>query len=155
MRAAASIAVNAARTPLIQINNPLWHWVDNDSEQTDRQPVAAFASHNRQRTTAMAIQTEAARDKLVSDFRAVIGDTEELLRATANQTGERISATRERVEERLRTAREELAELQASATQHAKQAARATDDYVHEHPWQSVGVAAAVGFLLGMLTARR
>lgn len=103
----------------------------------------------------MATQTQAAKDKLVTDFRAVIGDTEELLRATASQTGERVSAARERVEERLRAAREELAELQASAAQRAKQAAHATDEYVHEHPWQSVGVAAAVGFLLGMLTARR
>ena len=103
----------------------------------------------------MATQTEAARSKLVADFRAVIGDTEELLRATANQTGERVKEARERVEERMREAREQLEELQASVTERAKQAAGATDEYVHDHPWQSVGVAAAVGFLLGLLTCRR
>jgi len=103
----------------------------------------------------MATQTEIARDRLVTDFRAVIGDTEELLRATANQTGERVTAARERVEERLREAREQLTELQASVTERAKQAASATDEYVHDHPWQSAGVAAAVGFLLGLLTCRR
>jgi ElaB/YqjD/DUF883 family membrane-anchored ribosome-binding protein len=32
---------------------------------------------------------------------------------------------------------------------------RATDDYVHEHPWRAVGVAAAVGFLVGLLVNRR
>ncbi len=37
----------------------------------------------------------------------------------------------------------------------SKEAARATDEYVHDHPWQAVGVAAGVGFLLGMLIARR
>ena len=36
-----------------------------------------------------------------------------------------------------------------------KEAARATDEYVHEHPWQAVGAAAGVGFLIGMLIARR
>jgi len=103
----------------------------------------------------MATQTEVARDRLVADFRAVIGDTEELLRATANQTGERVTAARERLEERLREARDQLTELQATVTQRARMAASATDEYVHDHPWQSVGVAAAVGFLLGMLTCRR
>jgi ElaB/YqjD/DUF883 family membrane-anchored ribosome-binding protein len=33
--------------------------------------------------------------------------------------------------------------------------ARATDDYVHEHPWKSIGVAAGVGLLVGLLIGRR
>ena len=40
----------------------------------------------------MTMETEAARKKLVDDFKALTTDTEELLRATANQTGERASA---------------------------------------------------------------
>ena len=36
-----------------------------------------------------------------------------------------------------------------------RQAAKATDEYVHEHPWHAVGVAAVVGFLLGALISRR
>ena len=36
-----------------------------------------------------------------------------------------------------------------------KQAARATDDYVHDNPWQAVGVAAAIGLALGVLIGRR
>ena len=34
-------------------------------------------------------------------------------------------------------------------------AARATDDYVHENPWQAVGIGAGVGFLLGLVLGRR
>jgi ElaB/YqjD/DUF883 family membrane-anchored ribosome-binding protein len=41
------------------------------------------------------------------------------------------------------------------AADRAKEAARATDDYVHDHPWQMVGVAAAVGFVAGLLMNRR
>ena len=37
----------------------------------------------------------------------------------------------------------------------AKAAARATDDYVHDNPWQAIGAAAAIGFLAGLLMNRR
>jgi len=34
-------------------------------------------------------------------------------------------------------------------------AIQCTEDYVQSHPWQSVGIAAGVGFLLGLLSSRR
>ena len=37
----------------------------------------------------------------------------------------------------------------------AKDAAKATDDYVHENPWQAIGIAAAVGLVAGLLMSRR
>ncbi|EIY0654309.1 DUF883 family protein [Salmonella enterica] len=37
----------------------------------------------------------------------------------------------------------------------AKQAVYKADDYVHEKPWQGIGVGAAVGLVLGLLLARR
>ncbi|MDH4189594.1 MAG: DUF883 family protein [Betaproteobacteria bacterium] len=96
-----------------------------------------------------------AKEKLVEDFRAVVSDTEELLRATANQTGERIAAARARAEETLREARVRLEQLQESALERGKAAARQTDQYVHEHPWQAIGISAGVGMLLGMLIGSR
>jgi ElaB/YqjD/DUF883 family membrane-anchored ribosome-binding protein len=103
----------------------------------------------------MATATEAARKKLVDDFKALTSDTEELLRATANQTGERASAIRARVEERLRKAKEAMDELREDVAERSRAAAEAADRTVREHPWESVAVAAGVGFLLGILTARR
>ena len=41
------------------------------------------------------------------------------------------------------------------AVDQAKAAVRVTDDYVHDHPWASVGVAAAIGFVFGVLLTRR
>jgi ElaB/YqjD/DUF883 family membrane-anchored ribosome-binding protein len=102
-----------------------------------------------------AHDSQVAKDRLIKDFHAVISDAEELLKATANQTGERIGAARERVEERLRETKERLAEVQDDVLARSKAAARRTDEYVHDNPWQSIGVAAAVGFLLGMLISRR
>jgi ElaB/YqjD/DUF883 family membrane-anchored ribosome-binding protein len=103
----------------------------------------------------MTSETQAARERLVDDFKALTADTEELLRATASQTGERITAARARVEEQLRAARDAIAEAGEGALERTRAAARATDRAVRDHPWESVTIAAAVGFLLGMLTSRR
>lgn len=100
-------------------------------------------------------QTEAAKERLVKDFRAVVADTEELLKATANQTGEKVSAVRARVEERIAASKKQLGELEQDIEVKAKAAVRATDNMVRQHPWQSVGIAAAIGLLVGMLTSRR
>jgi ElaB/YqjD/DUF883 family membrane-anchored ribosome-binding protein len=83
-------------------------------------------------------------DKLTQDLRAVIGDVEELLKATADQSGERIQDIRARAEKSVRVARERL---------HA-----AADDFngsVRENPWTAVGVAAGVGLLAGLILARK
>jgi ElaB/YqjD/DUF883 family membrane-anchored ribosome-binding protein len=40
-------------------------------------------------------------------------------------------------------------------TERARQAARYTDDYVHENPWNAIGIAAGIGLLLGILMSRR
>src|SRR5918997_77564 len=95
------------------------------------------------------------RDKLVQDMRVVISDAEELLRATANQAGEKIGVARERIQDSLHQAKVKLAEAEAVLLERAKQATRYTDDYVHENPWSAIGVAAAIGLLLGLLISRR
>lgn len=99
--------------------------------------------------------TTANKDKLVSDLRVVISDTEELLRATAGAAGEKVGDLRDRLSLRLRDAKERLIDLEAAVVEKTKAAARATDDFVHEEPWKAVGVAAALGIALGVLIGRR
>jgi ElaB/YqjD/DUF883 family membrane-anchored ribosome-binding protein len=103
----------------------------------------------------MATETVAAKDKLITDFKAVMADAEELLNATANQAGEKVTAVRGRVQERLRLARGALDHAEAAVVNRTRAAARATDGYVHEHPWTIAGVCAGVGLLIGMLISRR
>ncbi len=102
-----------------------------------------------------ASQTEVAKERLIKDFKNVVADTEDLLRATANQTGEKVAGVRAKVEEGLAAAKKQLSDLEEGLVERSKAAARATDELVQEHPWKAVGIAAAVGFLLGMLTSRR
>lgn len=45
--------------------------------------------------------------------------------------------------------------MQGSATEMDEEAVRATETYLHDNPWQAVGVAVAVRLLLGLLLSRR
>ncbi len=96
-----------------------------------------------------------SQEKLVRDIRAVVADAEEILKATADQTGEKIADLRVRIQDRLLGARIRLDAAEAALVDKTKAAARAADDYVHESPWQAVGIGVGVGFLLGIILGRR
>ncbi|MCX7892194.1 MAG: DUF883 family protein [Burkholderiales bacterium] len=95
------------------------------------------------------------RDRLVADMKAVIADADELLRATAGQAGEKVQAARAKAEESLRRARAKVEQAEEAVVARARAAAQATDDYVHANPWKAVGLAGAIGVIVGMLIARR
>ena len=99
--------------------------------------------------------TDVNKEKLIADFKVVVADAEELLRATAGQAGDKVAELRLRVQDRLVLAKAQLADAEAAVIEKARQAGRAADDYVHETPWSSVGIAAGVGFLIGLLVGRR
>jgi hypothetical protein len=46
-------------------------------------------------------------------------------------------------------------DAQAAMLVKTKAAAKATDVYVHENPWHSVGMAASIGVVVGLLIGRR
>ena len=96
-----------------------------------------------------------SQEKLVNDIRAVIVDAEDMLLATADQTGDKIAQLRARVEARLKDARARLLAAEAVLVERTRAAAQATDDYVHDNPWQAVGIGAGVGFLVGFILGRR
>ncbi|WP_088287517.1 YqjD family protein [Ideonella sp. A 288] len=103
----------------------------------------------------MSELTIAQRDKLMADLRVVVADAEELLKLTAGEMSESSVGLRDRLQQRLTDAKHSLLTLQASATEKAKAAGHAADDYVHDHPWQSVAIGAAVGVVVGLLIGRR
>jgi len=107
------------------------------------------------RAMSAEAQAEVSKEQLMADFRVVVSDAEALLRATANQTGEKLMAARAKVEESLQVARARLADAQYAVVAKTKAAAKATDVYVHENPWNAVGIAATVGLLIGILLGRR
>jgi len=103
----------------------------------------------------MSNMSEVSKDKLIADVKVVIADAEELLRATAGQAGDKIADARVKIQDHLNNAKASLADAQAAVVDRAKMVGRATDDYVHDNPWRSVGVAAGFGFIVGLLIGRR
>ncbi|MCX8017597.1 MAG: DUF883 family protein [Rhodocyclaceae bacterium] len=99
--------------------------------------------------------SEASKDKLIADFKLVVADAEELLRATASQAGDKAGELRAKIQAHLADAKLRLAEAEAALIDKAKQVGRAADDYVQDNPWRSVGVAAGIGFIIGLLIGRR
>lgn len=91
------------------------------------------------------------KDKLIEQFNAVIGETEQLLKAVATAGGEQVGALRGNAEQSLAKAKDRLRDLQHAATDQVGAASKATDHYVHEHPWQAMGVAAGVAVVASVV----
>ena len=94
-------------------------------------------------------------DEVQSEVKRAISGAEDMLTQAAAATGEKAAELRGRALEQLRALRESLAEAQAVALKKSKEAAQATDEFVHENPWRSIVAAAGVGVLIGLLIARR
>jgi ElaB/YqjD/DUF883 family membrane-anchored ribosome-binding protein len=95
-------------------------------------------------------------EKLINDQGAVVGDTEELPKATApGQTGERIEKVRARAEESLRYARTRAQAASHNVRAAAQDAMHRVDSQVRASPWNAVGIAAAIGVVVGVLLGRK
>lgn len=96
-----------------------------------------------------------AKSELADNLRRVVSDAQDLLDATAGQTDGKFTELRARARDNLARARARLADADDALRDGARRAANATDDYVHDNPWSSIGAAAALGLLIGVLLGRR
>jgi ElaB/YqjD/DUF883 family membrane-anchored ribosome-binding protein len=95
--------------------------------------------------------TDLNTDKLASDLKRVVRDSEELLVATKDAVGEKTRELRERLADGLEAAKQSCRRLEDKAIDGAK----AADKAIREHPYQSIGVAFGVGLLIGVLVNRK
>ena len=93
--------------------------------------------------------------KLVSDYKVLVSDAEELIQATASQSTEKIAEARTRMQQALLDLKPRLANAEAVLKDKARAAASAADDYVHDNPWVAMGAAAGIGIVIGLLIGRR
>ncbi|HEX9182371.1 MAG TPA: DUF883 family protein [Burkholderiales bacterium] len=96
-----------------------------------------------------------AGSRIAADFRAMIADSEDLLKAAATMSGEGLAAARAKFEARVSRARMALADASQPMLEKTRESAAAANAYVHDNPWAAVGVAATAGLLVGLLVARR
>lgn len=96
-----------------------------------------------------------ARDRMMGELKSVIKDAEELLKNTEHQASEGFKSARAKFESTLSNAKSEMLNMEENVVEKVKEAAHTTDEYVKSHPWNSVGLGACVGLLVGLLIARK
>ena len=99
--------------------------------------------------------TEASTRKLMEDLRNVVADAEALMAATAHDASDRAREARSRASESVEQARKRLDQLEGEIKVRAKAAADDANAFVRDNPWRAIGIAAAVGVVVGMLLGRR
>lgn len=95
------------------------------------------------------------QQRLAADLRAVVRDTESLLRHAADGAGQGFAEARSKLEGTLKTAKSQLAKIEEVAVDRVVDAGKATDHYVRQHPWEAVGIGAGIGLVIGLLIGRR
>jgi ElaB/YqjD/DUF883 family membrane-anchored ribosome-binding protein len=90
-------------------------------------------------------------ESTVTELNKVITQAEELLKSLGNDGGAAVDEMRQRVMRTVRQARVRLADAGYRFKGAARQAARATDDYVHDNPWQAIAYGAAAGALVALV----
>jgi ElaB/YqjD/DUF883 family membrane-anchored ribosome-binding protein len=94
-------------------------------------------------------------EKLLTDVKVLVKDTEELVQATASQTAGKIAELRDRAQESANHLKPQLAKVEKLVSDKAKNTANLANTYVHENPWTAVGVSAGIGLVIGLLISRR
>ena len=102
-----------------------------------------------------AKSTATTADEAQSNVSDAISGAEAMLTQAASATGEKAAELRARALQQLKALRERLDDAGQAALERSKLAARATDEYVHDHPWRSILAAASVGVVIGLLISRR
>jgi ElaB/YqjD/DUF883 family membrane-anchored ribosome-binding protein len=95
--------------------------------------------------------TSEANERLASNIKLVVHDAEDLLKATAGDAGEKVKEARGRLVQALESAKATCGRLQDKTVQ----AAKATDQIIRDHPYESIGAAFGIGLLIGVLAGRR
>lgn len=93
-------------------------------------------------------------NQLIGEFKALIADAEALIEATDGHADDMIKSIRSKALKTLAGAKESVADFEHVVTDKAKAVAEGADDFVHHNPWESVGLAAGVGFIIGLFVRR-
>lgn len=91
----------------------------------------------------------------VAEFHSFVADIEDLVKATTSMTGDDLVRAKAKLNARVSAARDSVADLGDAAAAQARDAARVTNGFVHDNPWQAIGIGAAVGVLVGFALASR
>jgi ElaB/YqjD/DUF883 family membrane-anchored ribosome-binding protein len=72
---------------------------------------------------------------------------------TQDEAANQLESITEQIQEGIREGKFSWSEIQGVIADKTREAARVTDEYVHENPWKMIGIAAGIGVIAGLLPA--
>jgi ElaB/YqjD/DUF883 family membrane-anchored ribosome-binding protein len=102
----------------------------------------------------IAGRAEDAVQRKGSQLGKFLDDVEDLLRHVTPLQDLDIARARQRVESSINSVRNTAERSIQQTVETTKAAARATDTFVHDRPWTSIGIAAVAGALVAALLTR-
>ena len=90
-----------------------------------------------------------------AEIKSLIADVEDLVARIADLKDADVARVRNKVLRAVDAAKDSLSEGADTLRRQAQNVATSADDYVHDSPWQAVGIAALVGAVVVILATRR
>jgi len=109
-----------------------------------------LARASREAATDFRQRSAATKGFAGEELRAFLVDVEELVKKVANISDADIARVRVKVANALSDMRRVAGETAEDLRDRARVAVDATNDYVRDRPWTAIGVAAAIGLLVGV-----
>jgi ElaB/YqjD/DUF883 family membrane-anchored ribosome-binding protein len=89
-------------------------------------------------------------DYAADELRAFLSDVEDLVKRVGNVSDADVARARAKVVGALGDVRRLASDSTDSLRERARAAAEQADEYVRDRPWQSIGLAAAIGLIFGV-----
>ncbi|TED31334.1 DUF883 domain-containing protein [Pseudomonas aeruginosa] len=107
--------------------------------------------------TRSARAKQAIQDQAMAELQDLIAEVDQLMSGTGSLAGKEGANLhlREQINSVLHRGRDAIERTRRGVVQRSQAAAEATEEYVEDHPWQTIAVSAGAGFLLGLLVGRR
>ncbi len=90
------------------------------------------------------------RDYATDELRAFLADVEDLVKRVGNVSDADVARARAKVVGALGDVRRLASDGADTLRDRARAAAEQADEYVRDRPWQSIGLAAALGLIVGV-----
>ncbi len=104
---------------------------------------------------AAADMSEQSRSAVEQEWVALKKDLSDLMSRTDLAESPEVKAVVERIRNTMNAVSESVTTAASQAQHRARESADRVNDYAHASPWQAAGIAAAAGFVIGVLLSRR
>ncbi len=99
--------------------------------------------------------TDPQESRLDDDLALLTKTLEDVLKSSGDPADQKYIELKAKAEKSLNDVKSRVSNASDTYYYRAKQVAYRADEYVHDKPWQGVGVGAALGLVVGLLLARR